>query len=43
MSYERSASTISREIKRNKSFTKKTRVNKPKELKLDGRHFPRNH
>lgn len=35
----RSPSTISRELRRNQNFAKKTRVNKPKELVLDSRHF----
>ena len=35
----RSPSTISRELRRNQNFAKKTRVNKPKELGLDLRHF----
>lgn len=35
----RSPSTISRELRRNQNFAKKTRVNKPKELGLDSRHF----
>ena len=35
----RSSSTISRELRRNQNFAKKTRVNKPKELGLDSRHF----
>lgn len=35
----RSPSTISRELRRNQNFAKKTRVNKPKELRLDSRRF----
>ena len=35
----RNASTITREIKRNGIKAKTTRVNKPKELYLDGRHY----
>ena len=35
----RNPSTITREIKRNGIKTKTTRVNKPKELCLDGRHY----
>lgn len=35
----RNVSTISREIKKNGSPPKRTRVNKPRELKLDSRHY----
>ena len=35
----RNASTITREIKRNGIKAKTTRVNKPKELYLDGRYY----
>ena len=35
----RNASTIAREINRNSIKTKTTRVNKPKELYLDSRHY----
>ncbi len=36
---DRNPSTIAREINRNSIKTKTTRVNKPKELYLDGRHY----
>ena len=35
----RNASTIAREIKRNGIKTKTTRINKPRELYLDSRHY----
>jgi len=36
---DRNPSTIAREIKRNGIKTRTTRVNKPKELYLDSRHY----